>query len=188
LLHGSGSEREKADDITCRINVRNRRLVVPIHGDVATIVEGQSGLFQCQAVNRSPSARGEKSRLRFENFAAVHGQTHSVLGILSLHGTIVETEMHANEASRSRRRSEISLSRKGRSRSRPSTRVTSTPSAIKMEAYSQPMTPPPITARLLGMRSICRKVSESKVWTSSKAISEGRCGFEPVAMRITSPL
>ena len=34
---------------------------------------------------------------------------------------------------------------------------------LKIEAYSQPMTPPPITARLFGMRSICKNVSESKV-------------------------
>ena len=78
------------------------------------------------------------------------------------------------QARRSRRRSEISESRNGSKRSRPSTSATFTPSAVKMEAYSQPITPPPTTARLRGIRSISRIVSESKMNLSSKGISGGR--------------
>ena len=41
---------------------------------------------------------------------------------------------------------ENSPSRNGRRMSRPSTRVTLIPSAANMQAYSHPITPPPITA------------------------------------------
>jgi hypothetical protein len=59
------------------------------------------------------------------------------------------------------RSSEISASKKERTRSPESTSVTSTPSAVKMEAYSQPTAPPPITTRLAKGRSMSSTVSES---------------------------
>ena len=92
-----------------------------------------------------------------------------------------------NSFSRSRSRSEISVSRNGSNLSRPSTKVTFTPNAMKIEAYSHPITPPPITASDFGIRSIRKNVSESNVCTSSKEISDGRCGFDPVAIKIISP-
>jgi hypothetical protein len=56
---------------------------------------------------------------------------------------------------------EISPSKKERRRSPESTSVTSTPSAVKMDAYSQPTAPPPITTRLPNGRLISSTVSES---------------------------
>ena len=51
-----------------------------------------------------------------------------------------------------------------------------------MEAYSQPITPPPMTIMLLGMTSVARIESESQIVTSLKGISSGRRGRDPVAM------
>src|SRR2546427_4313831 len=51
-----------------------------------------------------------------------------------------------------------------------------------MEAYSQPITPPPMTIMLLGMTSVERIESESQIVTSLKGISSGRRGRDPVAM------
>ena len=67
-----------------------------------------------------------------------------------------------------------------------STRCTSTPSAANIEAYSQPMTPPPRTASEDGSRSIPRMSLESWTWGSSKGIAGGRKGCDPVAMSATS--
>ena len=53
-----------------------------------------------------------------------------------------------------------------------------------MEAYSQPITPPPMTIMLLGMTSVERIESESQIVTSLKGISSGRRGRDPVAMTI----
>jgi len=61
--------------------------------------------------------------------------------------------------------SEISWSMKGSSRLRESTRVTFTPRAEKIEAYSEPITPPPMTAMVLGMNFMFRIESES--WINS---------------------
>jgi len=47
---------------------------------------------------------------------------------------------------------------------------------VNTEAYSLPITPPPTTIMLFGMRSIRRIESESKTYMSSNGISGGRCG------------
>ena len=60
-----------------------------------------------------------------------------------------------------RRRSAVSASRKSSSRARPSMRWTSIPSAAKMQAYSHPMTPAPITASRRGSRLMARMESLS---------------------------
>ena len=57
--------------------------------------------------------------------------------------------------------SDSSASSQGRSRSLESTMCTWTPSAAKIEAYSQPATPPPRMASERGTRSSRRMVSES---------------------------
>ena len=62
-----------------------------------------------------------------------------------------------------------------------------TPRAPKIEAYSHPMTPAPITAREFGVRSRLRIESLSKIDESSKGISGGLYGEEPVAIRMISP-
>ncbi len=67
-------------------------------------------------------------------------------------------------------------------------RVTFTPMAANMEAYSQPITPPPITVRLAGMRSIWRIVSLSSTSGSAKGMLEGWKGTEPVATSENSPV
>ena len=59
------------------------------------------------------------------------------------------------------------------------------PSAAKMQAYSQPITPPPTTASESGMRSRSRIVSESSTSGSSNGTPAGRSGELPVAMRNT---
>ena len=86
-----------------------------------------------------------------------------------------------------RRMRTISRSMCGRSVVRPSMRCTSTPSAAKIDAYSQPMTPAPTTAIDCGMVAMCRIVSLSQIASSSNGTSIGRYGEEPVAMRMTLP-
>ena len=85
----------------------------------------------------------------------------------------------------SRNTSEISGSRNGTSRSAASTRATSVPSAVKIEAYSDPTGPPPMTTSRSGIRSVDRMVSLSCTSGSSKGIAEGRSGLDPVAIRTT---
>ncbi len=52
-----------------------------------------------------------------------------------------------------------------------------------IDAYSQPITPPPTTMKLLGMRSIPSTSSESSTSGSSNGISGTRRGELPVAIR-----
>ena len=82
-------------------------------------------------------------------------------------------------------RSPISVSRKGSRPGRGSIRCTCTPSAANMHAYSQPITPPPITAIELGKRWIRRIPSASWTSSSSYGMPGGRYGDDPVATRIT---
>ena len=63
--------------------------------------------------------------------------------------------------------STISLSRNVSIRSRCSTRVTGMPSAANMQAYSQPMTPPPMTASEVGTSCMSSSSSESCTRSSS---------------------
>jgi len=50
------------------------------------------------------------------------------------------------------------------------------PSALKMEAYSLPITPPPTTIIDLGSRVICRTVSLSKMLSRLNGMNGGRAG------------
>src|ERR1700740_1181914 len=52
LLLGSGSQRGEADDIAGGVNVRNCRAVILVDRNVAAVVQGQPGSFECQAVDR----------------------------------------------------------------------------------------------------------------------------------------
>ena len=81
-----------------------------------------------------------------------------------------------------RRRCTISRSRNGKISARASTSVTCVPSAANMQAYSQPMTPPPSTVSDGGSVSMVRISSLSWMRSSAKSMSLGRCGFEPVAI------
>ena len=83
-------------------------------------------------------------------------------------------------------RSPISASRNGSRPGRGSIRCTWTPSAANMHAYSQPITPPPITAIERGRRWIRRIPSASWTSSSSYGMPGGRYGDDPVATRITS--
>ncbi len=76
-------------------------------------------------------------------------------------------------------RSPISASRNGSRPGRGSIRCTSTPSAANMHAYSQPITPPPITAIERGSRWIRRIPSASWTSSSSYGMSAGRYGRRP---------
>ena len=58
----------------------------------------------------------------------------------------------------------------------------------KVQAYSQPITPPPITIMLRGIFGRRRIVSESTTTRSSKGTSAGRAGIDPEATRKTSPV
>jgi hypothetical protein len=82
--------------------------------------------------------------------------------------------------------SDISTSMNGSRRSARSTRVTSTPSAAKTEAYSQPTGPPPMTTAVPGIRPSDRMLSLSCTSGSSNGTSGGWNGLEPVAIRTTS--
>ena len=69
----------------------------------------------------------------------------------------------------------------------PPTIVTSTPRALKIEAYSQPTMPLPTTARRRNGRSTVRICSESYTSGSSNGIPGGWKGWDPLAIRTTSP-
>ena len=68
-----------------------------------------------------------------------------------------------------------------------STSVTESPSAAKIDAYSTPMTPAPSTIIDRGIRGRRSTVVLSNTVSSSKSMSAGRLGAEPVAMTMTSP-
>ena len=51
-----------------------------------------------------------------------------------------------------------------------------------MVAYSQPITPPPSTAIVLGMESVSRIESESQIVRLFNGMSAPRRGREPVAI------
>ena len=76
----------------------------------------------------------------------------------------------------------ISLSTKSKIVSLDSISVTGISKALKMEAYSTPITPPPTTAILYGTRFIFKISSLSKTETPSNGIKSGLYGFEPVAI------
>ncbi len=92
------------------------------------------------------------------------------------------------ERKRASRRSRSSSSRKPSSLELDSSSVTLTPRQAKIEAYSEPITPPPTTVSVSGMRSSSRIVSESTTSGSSKGMPSGRRGRLPVAIRILSAL
>ena len=72
------------------------------------------------------------------------------------------------------------------SRPRSLMSVTRTPSAAKMQAYSQPITPPPTTIIDVGMRWIVSSESLSTMTSPSSAKPLGGSGRAPVATRKTS--
>ena len=80
----------------------------------------------------------------------------------------------------------ISWSTKGRSRANLSMRVTRTPRAANMHAYSRPMTPHPTTARVLGSSSISRMSSLTKIERPSKGMCGSRMVVVPTARTIFS--
>ena len=60
-------------------------------------------------------------------------------------------------------------------------------SALRIDAYSTPMTPAPTTTTLRG-KSFMRRISSlSTTVTPSNGMLLGRTGREPVAIRIFSP-
>ena len=68
-----------------------------------------------------------------------------------------------------------------------STSVTESPSAAKIDAYSTPMTPAPSTIIDRGIRGRRSTVVLSNTVSSSKSMSAGLLGAEPVAITITPP-
>ena len=68
-----------------------------------------------------------------------------------------------------------------------STSVTCMPSAAAIDAYSRPITPPPITVSVRGSSTRCRIPSESSTVRSSNSTPGGRAGTVPTAITIFSP-
>jgi len=129
--------------------------------DVAAIVEREAGFFESKAVD-SGAAAGEERGVGFEDFTAFHCESHATRRVFGFDGALVQQKMHAEFASdhagdRKSRCREMGAGDRGRLRGDVDSK------ALKMEAYFTAMTPPPMTARLFGMRSICKKVSESNV-------------------------
>ena len=75
-----------------------------------------------------------------------------------------------------------SLSMKSRNVSRGSISVTATSSALKIVAYSTPITPAPITVMLRGRRGISMMPSPSNTVSSSNGTWSGRNGRVPHAI------
>src|SRR6266850_3152093 len=95
LLHGSGSERGETDHVARGVDVRNRGAVVFIHGDVATIVNGEAGFFESKAIDGGAPPGGEERGIGCEDFAALHREAHSVCRVFGFDGSLVKQEMHA---------------------------------------------------------------------------------------------
>jgi hypothetical protein len=95
LFHGSGGQRGKTDDITGGINMGDSRTVVFIDGDIAAIIDGQTGFFKSEAIDGSATAGGKESRIGIESLAALHRQPHTTGGILGPDRAFVKQEMHA---------------------------------------------------------------------------------------------
>src|ERR1700674_176514 len=95
LFDRSGRERGKSDDITRGVNSGNRCAVVGVHRNVAAVVEGEPGFFECESVHGGAPARGKKGGLRLEQFPAFHFQANARRGILNFGGAFVEQEVHA---------------------------------------------------------------------------------------------
>src|SRR6266403_430334 len=95
LLHGSGSERGETDHVARGVDVRNRGAVVFVDGDVAAIVDAETGFFESKAINSGAAPGSEERGIGFQDFTALHGEAHSVGGVFSLDGSLVQQEMHA---------------------------------------------------------------------------------------------
>ncbi len=80
----------------------------------------------------------------------------------------------------------ISRSMKSRKLPRGSIRVTGTSSALKMVAYSTPMTPAPMTVRLRGTFGVATMSSLSRTLVPLKGMLSGRKGTVPTAIRARS--
>ncbi len=95
LFHRSRSERGETDDVAGGINMRDRRAVVFVDGNITALIDGQAGFFESQAIDGRAAARGEEGGIGFKDFAALHGQAHTTGGIFSFDGAFVKQEMHA---------------------------------------------------------------------------------------------
>src|SRR5713101_2578049 len=60
LLHGSGSERRETNHVSRGVDVRNHGSIVFVHGNVATIVNGEADFFESEAVNGGAAPGGKK--------------------------------------------------------------------------------------------------------------------------------
>ena len=96
LLYRSGSERRETNHVARGVNMRNRGAVVFVHGDVAAIVNEEARFFESKAIDGGAPPGGEERGVRFEDFAALHREAHSVCGVFGFDGSLVKQEMHAN--------------------------------------------------------------------------------------------
>jgi len=145
-----------------------------------------AGLFESEAIDGSAAARQE-SGIGLEDFAALHRQTHAVGRVSVFTGARLTRNAMPRRRGGRDRRSEISLSRTGEDGPAVNEGDVQTPRALKMELYSQPMTPPPMTARLLECGSSGERCRSQKCEYRRRQSPGGRCGLEPVEMRMTSP-
>src|SRR5277367_1899157 len=95
LFHGSGSQRGKTDHIACGVNIGNRGPIVVVDWNIAAVVDGETGLFQREAIDCGAAACGKKGGFSLERFAAFHRKADPGRGILYFHRALVEQKAHA---------------------------------------------------------------------------------------------
>src|SRR5882672_769115 len=95
LFHRSGRQSGEADDVARSVNVWDGGTIIFIDGDITTVVDGEAGLFESEAIDGGAAARGKKRGIRFQNLSRLHRQLRSSHGILHFHGAFVEPEIHA---------------------------------------------------------------------------------------------
>ncbi len=96
LLHGSGSERGETDHVARGVDVRNHGAIVLVHGDVAAIVDRETGFFESEAIDSGAAAGGEERGVGFEDFTAFHCESHATRRVFGFDGAFVKQEMHAD--------------------------------------------------------------------------------------------
>src|SRR6266545_1582931 len=184
LLHRDRRQRRRPDHVAGRIDPLRRGPVGLVHDDPSPRVGLHPGLGEPEAFGAArPAANSTFSGCKRSPLASVTRSwppTRATVPTPDPSASRIPMPTNALAST-----SEISVSMNGSSRSARSSRVTSTPSAVNTEAYSHPTGPPPTTTIDRGMRSRPMMFSGSCTSGSSKGISGGRSGLEPVAIRIT---
>ncbi len=161
LLHRRGGEARKADHVAGGIDMRHFGLEgLGIDREPPAIVDPEAAIFQAQRAGRAHAPGGEEQHLGADRAAVLQRRDDAAALVLSILVTLAPRRM-ATPRSRSWwvNSAMISRSTKSRNVSRGSIKVTATSSAEKIVAYSMPMTPAPMTARLRGTHGCSITVS-----------------------------